>query len=82
MASKNDKNVGNDDDWETDPDYVNDVSEQTQRWGGRQREAGRFLFKLRMIISFDNVLIHYIFVIRFCFVLKGLSIWTNFGKIF
>ena len=23
-----------DDDWETDPDYINDVSEQEQRWGG------------------------------------------------
>jgi len=29
-----------DDDWETDPDYVNDVSEQEQRWGGRKRDAG------------------------------------------
>ena len=57
MASKNDTNVGNDDDWETDPDYVNDVSEQTQRWGGRQREAGRLLSKLRMIISFDNLIL-------------------------
>ena len=44
MASKNDTNVGNDDDWETDPDYVNDVSEQTQRWGGRQREAGKLKY--------------------------------------
>ena len=32
----------NDDDWETDPDYVNDVSEQSQRWGGRKRDAGNF----------------------------------------
>ena len=23
-----------DDDWETDPDYVNDMSEEQQRWGG------------------------------------------------
>lgn len=30
-----------DDDWETDPDYVNDVSEQEQRWGGRKRDAGK-----------------------------------------
>ena len=52
MASKTDKNGGNDDDWETDPDYVNDVSEQTQRWGGRQREAGRFLFNPNWIIRF------------------------------
>ena len=55
MASKTDNNIGNDDDWETDPDYVNDVSEQTQRWGGRQREAGRFLFGLRQKIDFNNM---------------------------
>uniref|UniRef100_A0A2S2PRQ1 Hematopoietic lineage cell-specific protein n=1 Tax=Schizaphis graminum TaxID=13262 RepID=A0A2S2PRQ1_SCHGA len=24
-----------DDDWETDPDFVNDVSEEEQRWGSR-----------------------------------------------
>lgn len=24
-----------DDDWETDPDFVNDVSEQEQRWGSK-----------------------------------------------
>lgn len=29
------------DDWETDPDFVNDVTEQEQRWGpgGRHVEA-------------------------------------------
>ena len=30
----------NEDDWETDPDYINDVSEQEQRWGGK-RDAGK-----------------------------------------
>ena len=55
MASKTDNNVDNDDDWETDPDYVNDVSEQTQRWGGRQREAGRFIFELRQKIDLNNL---------------------------
>lgn len=34
-----------DDDWETDPDFINDVSEQEQRWGsatiaGSGRTAG------------------------------------------
>lgn len=24
-----------DDDWETDPDFVNDVTEQEQRWGSK-----------------------------------------------
>lgn len=26
---------GADDDWETDPDFINDVSEQEQRWGSK-----------------------------------------------
>lgn len=30
----------NDDDWETDPNFVNDVSEQEQRWGNSGRTAG------------------------------------------
>lgn len=25
----------NDDDWETDPDYVNDQTEEEQRWGSK-----------------------------------------------
>ncbi|KAI8120801.1 Src substrate cortactin [Lucilia cuprina] len=29
----------NDDDWETDPDFVNDVSEQEQRWGAKTIEG-------------------------------------------
>lgn len=41
---KVDDNNGNgsgDDDWETDPDFVNDVNEQEQRWGGKDnRTAG------------------------------------------
>ena len=28
-----------DDDWDTDPTYVNNVSEEEQRWGG-QRNVG------------------------------------------
>ena len=28
-----------DDDWETDPDYVNNMSEEQQRWGGA-RDTG------------------------------------------
>lgn len=28
-----------DDDWETDPDYINDVTEEQQRFGGT-RDAG------------------------------------------
>ncbi len=33
------RNGNDDDDWETDPDYVNDVSEEQQRWGGN-RDTG------------------------------------------
>ena len=40
MSKNTKKEQADDDDWETDPDYVNDVSEQEQRWGGRKREAG------------------------------------------
>lgn len=39
------QNSGDDDEWETDPDFVNDVDEQQQRWGsttiqGSGRTAG------------------------------------------
>lgn len=38
-------NTEDDDDWETDPDFINDVDEQQQRWGsttveGSGRTAG------------------------------------------
>lgn len=33
------QNDENDDDWETDPDFVNDVTEQEQRWGGKDRHT-------------------------------------------
>jgi hypothetical protein len=39
VAPKNGSNADDDDDWETDPDYVNDMSEEQQRWGG-QRDGG------------------------------------------
>ncbi|XP_005188232.1 hematopoietic lineage cell-specific protein [Musca domestica] len=32
-------NTAEDDDWETDPDFVNDVSEQEQRWGSKTIEG-------------------------------------------
>merc|ERR1711963_726351 len=32
-------NNDDDDDWETDPDYVNEMSEEQQRWGGA-RDTG------------------------------------------
>lgn len=27
--------IAGDDDWETDPDFVNDVTEEEQRWGSK-----------------------------------------------
>ena len=30
---------GDDDDWDTDPDFVNDVSEKEQRWGSKSIEG-------------------------------------------
>ena len=33
------RNDADDDDWETDPDFVNDMSEEQQRWGGA-RDTG------------------------------------------
>ena len=32
-------NNGDTDEWETDPDFVNDVSEQEQRWGAKTVEG-------------------------------------------
>lgn len=29
------QNKADDDDWETDPDFVNDVTEEEQRWGAK-----------------------------------------------
>lgn len=29
------QNNDDDDDWETDPDFVNDVTEEEQRWGAK-----------------------------------------------
>ena len=32
--------VADDDDWETDPDFVNDVGEEGQRWGAKTLPEG------------------------------------------
>ena len=40
--SKNNKSNADEDDWETDPDYINNASEEEQRWGGK-RDAGKCL---------------------------------------
>ena len=80
MASKINKNVVDNDDWETDPDYENDVSEQTQRWGGRQREAGKLEYQYRR-----NICLEYCWLsknTKSYFDLKVLLIWINFGKIY
>lgn len=33
------QNKADDDDWETDPDFVNDVTEEEQRWGAKTIEG-------------------------------------------
>jgi len=48
----NQVNNNDTDEWETDPDFVNDVSEQEQRWGaktveGSGHQASMKLDKLR-----------------------------------
>merc|ERR1711976_492080 len=35
------------DDWETDPDYVNDVSEKDQRWGSKELTPDRNSFSIK-----------------------------------
>ena len=62
MASKTNKKDVDNDDWETDPDYENDVSEQTQRWGGRQREAGKLEYQFRRIMSLENLRLEYLWL--------------------
>jgi cortactin len=39
VGTKLDVSNGNNDDWETDPDFVNDVTEEEQRWGSRTVEG-------------------------------------------
>lgn len=39
LQIQNTNTTAEDDDWETDPDFVNDVSEQEQRWGSKTIEG-------------------------------------------
>lgn len=54
------KNGGGDDDWETDPDFINDVTEEEQRWGsktveGSGRTAGAInIHELRSEVEKDD----------------------------
>ena len=38
-STKNGTQTGGDDDWETDPDFVNDVTEEESRWGSKTVEG-------------------------------------------
>jgi len=38
-VKSSDVNNGDADEWETDPDFVNDVSEKEQRWGAKTVEG-------------------------------------------
>lgn len=51
-----------DDDWETDPDFINDVTEQEQRWGsktiegsGRTAGAIKWVFFICIFISAPQI---------------------------
>lgn len=57
---QNDTSNDNDDDWETDPDFVNDVTEQEQRWGSKTLEgSGRTIasikYDLKLKCLFNNL---------------------------
>merc|ERR1711936_634663 len=43
-----------DDDWETDPDYVNNMSEEQQRWGGARDTGTLDMDKLREEIQQED----------------------------
>lgn len=47
------QNTVDDDDWETDPDFVNDVTEEEQRWGAKTIVgSGRTAGAIEWVISF------------------------------
>lgn len=60
-----------DDDWETDPDFVNDVSEEEQRWGSRTVPgSGRVLDHVELVVFFFHFFIiisNFIYCIH-CFI--------------
>lgn len=52
-----------DDDWETDPDFVNDVSEEEQRWGSRTVPgSGRVLDHVELVTFVIFIGIYIIFI--------------------
>lgn len=68
-----------DDDWETDPDFVNDVSEEEQRWGSRTVPgSGRvqehvefvvfvlFINGIMLVVPTDILLIHFVSFVSIC----------------
>lgn len=45
--------ANDDDDWETDPDFVNDVTEEEQRWGSRTIPgSGRTIAAIEYVLKF------------------------------
>lgn len=46
-----------DDDWETDPNFVNDVTEEEQRWGSRTVPgSGRVLDHVEFVFLYYSIL--------------------------
>ena len=58
LANRNGSNVysnNDDDDWETDPDYINDVSEEEQRWGGVRTAGAIDMNEFRADVQRENL---------------------------
>ena len=52
-------NNGDADEWETDPDFVNDVSEQEQRWGAKTVEGSGHQASMKLDKLREQVFYHY-----------------------
>jgi len=62
-------NNGDADEWETDPDFVNDVSEQEQRWGAKTVEGSGHQASMKLDKLREEVALFFLFVFLsyFCF---------------
>jgi len=58
-------NNGDADEWETDPDFVNDVSEQEQRWGAKTVEGSGHQASMKLDKLRDEVALFFLFVFLF-----------------
>jgi len=61
----NEVNNGDADEWETDPDFVNDVSEKEQRWGAKTVEGSGHQASMKLDQLREEVLFFYAIWITF-----------------